>query len=261
MKGTIWLAWAVVIAGCGQGVQREVEAPQAAPAQTHSRTEAAAPTPPQAPAVPVLTSANCAEVLTAYAAEHTERHVVIETRLGQITLELFDDVPIHRANFLYKVKSGYFDATEWVRLVPDFIVQGGNSEEPLPQQLRALLGKHTLPAEFRPHHVHHRGALAMSRSYENNPKKRSASYDFYIVVGRKITPRELFQLEQEGAVYTDEQKRIYREIGGTPHLDGEHTVFGQVVDGMEVVEALSKQPTDNVNWPLERVGIKMEAKP
>lgn len=217
------------------------------------------PAPP--PAVPLLTNANCAEVLTAYSAEHPEQHVVIHTRLGDIELELFDDVPVHRGNFLYKVNSGYFDATEWVRLVPEFIVQGGNSEEPMPQQLRALLGKHTLPAEFRPHHVHHRGALAMSRSYDNNPNKRSASYDFYIVVGRKITQRELFQLEQAGAQYTDEQKRLYREEGGTPHLDGEHTVFGKVVRGLDVVEALSQQPTDNVNWPLERVGIRMEAKP
>lgn len=256
-----WLVSVALIAGCGQGSDLPVEAPRAAPAQMPAEAPAPSHAPPSAPAVPVLTSANCAEVLTAYAAEHTERHVVIDTRLGQITIELFEDVPIHRANFLYKVKAGYFDATEWVRLVPDFIVQGGNSEEPLPQQLRALLGKHTLPSEFRPHHVHHRGALAMSRSYENNPNKRSASYDFYIVVGRKITPRELYQFEQEGADYTDEQARIYREIGGTPHLDGEHTVFGQVVDGMDVVEALSKQPTDNVNWPLERVGIKMEAKP
>lgn len=259
MKGMIWLVIAAFMMTCGEEPDLPVEEPRGVPAQTP--VDAPAPAPAPAPAVPVLTSANCAEVLTAYAAEHTERHVVIDTRLGQITLELFDDVPIHRANFLYKVKAGYFDATEWVRLVPDFIVQGGNSEEPLPQQLRALLGKHTLPAEFRPHHVHHRGALAMSRSYDNNPSKRSATYDFYIVVGRKITPRELFQLEQEGAAYTDEQKRIYREIGGTPHLDGEHTVFGQVVEGMDVVEALSKQPTDNVNWPLERVGIKMEAKP
>ena len=250
------VVWAVFVACSGEAVEPgsakapEVKAREATTAQADS-----------APAVPVLTNANCEEVLTQYGDENLENHVRISTRLGDIVVELFNDVPVHRANFLYKVKMGYFNSTEWVRLVPEFIVQGGNSEEPMPQQLRAMLGKHTLPAEFRAHHVHHRGALAMSRSYENNPEKRSASYDFYIVVGRKITPRELYQRKQEGVAYTPEQELIYRESGGTPHLDGEHTVFGRVVEGMEVVEALSQEPRDNVDWPLNRVGISMQALP
>ena len=112
--------------------------------------------------------------------------MALDTKHGRIVVELFDDVPVHRANFLYKVYRRYFDPSEFTRVVPDFVVQGGNSEEERPQQLRFLIGQHTLPAEFKDRHIHSRGALAMSRSYSNNPDKRSSGYDFYIVTGRKI---------------------------------------------------------------------------
>ena len=106
--------------------------------------------------------------------------------------------------------------------------------------------------------VHVRGALAMSRSYSNNPDKLSSSYDFYIVTGRRIGDVEIAQIEEEkGRKYSEAQKKAYKEIGGAPHLDGEHTVFGRVVRGMDVADRIAKTPRDESDWPLERLGIVM----
>ena len=153
----------------------------------------------------------------------------------------------------------YFDPAEFTRVVPDFVVQGGNSEEERPQQLRFLIGQHTLPAEFDPEHIHTRGALAMSRSYNDNPDKRSSGYDFYIVTGRKIGPQELGKVQRDrGVDYTTAQAQAYAKEGGAPHLDGEHTVFGRVVEGMEVVDKLAATPRDESDWPLTRLEVRMD---
>ena len=156
---------------------------------------------------PALDDKNAASFLAEWGRGQTENVVALDTKHGRIVVELFDDVPVHRANFLYKVYRRYFDPSEFTRVVPDFVVQGGNSEEERPQQLRFLIGQHTLPAEFKNHHIHSRGALAMSRSYSDNPDKRSSGYDFYIVTGRKIGAQELGRIQKEKGAVTPEIKR------------------------------------------------------
>ena len=208
---------------------------------------------------PTLDDANAASFLSEWGQEQTENRVVMETKHGAIVVELFDDVPVHRANFLYKVHRRYFDPAEFTRVVPDFVVQGGNSEEERPQQLRFLIGQHTLPSEFQTHRLHTRGALAMSRSYHDNPDKRSSGYDFYIVTGRKIGAQELARVQHDRDwSYTKEQSKAYASMGGAPHLDGEHTVFGRVVTGMEVVDRLAATPRDASDWPVERLEVTMQ---
>jgi peptidyl-prolyl cis-trans isomerase B (cyclophilin B) len=208
---------------------------------------------------PTLDDANAASFLSEWGQEQTENRVVMETKHGAIVVELFDDVPVHRANFLYKVHRRYFDPAEFTRVVPDFVVQGGNSEEERPQQLRFLIGQHTLPSEFQTHRLHTRGALAMSRSYHDNPDKRSSGYDFYIVTGRKIGAQELARVQHDRDwSYTKEQSKAYASLGGAPHLDGEHTVFGRVVTGMEVVDRLAATPRDASDWPVERLEVTMQ---
>ena len=207
---------------------------------------------------PTLDDENAASFLAEWGRGQSENRVALDTKHGRIVVELFDDVPVHRANFLYKVYRRYFDPSEFTRVVPDFVVQGGNSEEERPQQLRFLIGQHTLPAEFKNHHIHSRGALAMSRSYSDNPEKRSSGYDFYIVTGRKIGAQELGRIQKEkGRSYTREQAATYGRQGGAPHLDGEHTVFGRVVEGMDVVDRLASTPRDGSDWPVERLEVRM----
>ena len=180
--------------------------------------------------------------------------------MGEIGLETFSDAPLHSANFQYKVKRGYYMPSEFVRIVPEFVVQGGNSEDTRAQEMRWLIGKHTLPAEFRSNRLHFRGALAMGRTYKGNPNKRSASYDFYLVVGRRVTRAELARVEREkGISYTEAQKERYVREGGTPHLDFEHTVFGQLVSGFEVLDLLAEVDTDASDWPLRRQEFRLEA--
>ena len=210
--------------------------------------------------LPKLDNENSTEFLKKWGDEHDERFVTMDTKFGEIVVELFDDTPIHRANFIYKIYRRYYSPSEFIRVVPNFIVQGGNSEEERPQEMRFLIGLYSLESEIKSHYVHHRGALAMSRSYTNNPEKRSSSYDFYIVTGSKKSSGELARIEKEnGIVYTDQQTSMYKTYGGVPHLDGEHTVFGHVISGMNVVDSLAETPTDDSDWPLLKLEVKMAA--
>ncbi|MFT4780292.1 MAG: cyclophilin family peptidyl-prolyl cis-trans isomerase [Flavobacteriales bacterium] len=214
---------------------------------------------PQFAVYPRLKEEIAEAFLEEFGATHLQTRILMKTDYGEIEVELFDDTPFHRANFLYLIERDYFSPTQLVRVVKGFVIQGGNSEEVEDQEQRFLIGDYTLPSELKPHHLHLPGALAMSRSYDNNPDKRSSAYDFYIVDGAKVSQVGMFQAqEKSGMNYSEAQKDLYFKQGGTPHLDMEHTVFGRVTKGMDVVTELANLPTDASEWPIKEVKIFME---
>lgn len=196
--------------------------------------------------------------------------VVIETDRGKITLRLFDDTPVHRDNFIRLAKAGAYDGIIWHRVVKDMLIQSGDPRlkargEKLMVDTSQM--NYTLPAEIHyPRHYHRAGALAAAReSNDVNPEKRSSGTQFYIVGGTVYTPgklAEVHQLMQDAdtlhkiPALTEAQKKSYTTKGGAAHLDGEYTVFGQVVDGLEVVKYLTRTPTDDKEHPLKEIRIK-----
>lgn len=237
--------------------------------------------------------------------------VKISTSMGDITVELFNDTPIHRDNFLKLVKEGFYNGVLFHRVINDFMVQTGDpdsKEAPAGKMLGMGDPGYTLEAEFvYPRHFHRRGALAAARQGDAaNPQRRSSGSQFYIVTGKAYSAGQLDQMERQlqmaqqqeifnrlatenrdtimtlrrnrdqaglqalqenlialteaeaaknPAHLTDEQRTAYTADGGTPHLDGQYTVFGQVVDGMDVVDAIQKVETDRNDRPVEDVKI------
>lgn len=193
-----------------------------------------------------------------FAQKNKNKFVEIETTMGKIKIELFADVPQHSENFLKLVKDGFYDSLLFHRVIPSFMIQGGD-----PDSKNALDGQmlgngdvgYKIPAEFMvPKYYHKKGALAAAR--DNNPEKASSGCQFYIVVGRTFTDQDLTTMEQRGGfTYSEQAKKDYKNIGGTPHLDNGYTVFGQVVEGQEVVDAIAMTPRNASDRPNENVRI------
>lgn len=197
-----------------------------------------------------LTSENAEAKLKAYGDKNLDSLAVITTRHGSIKVRLFKDTPLHRANFVRLTKAGFYNQGEFYRVVKGFAVQGGDSDEREMKQ-----GAYKVPQELNPKHVHVRGALAMARyGDDRNPEKESSSHNFYIVTGESVTKEQLLAFEQKhGIKYTPAQEAAYLKYGGEPGLDMEYTVFGEVVEGMDVVEQIEQEPVDGSDWPRQIV--------
>jgi len=198
-----------------------------------------------------------------YSAFSQERvKVRIETTYGTMIAELYNETPIHRDNFLKLVHERFYDGTLFHRVIPAFMIQGGDpvSKEAKPSQQIGNGGPgYTLPAEFNPELIHKRGALAAARMGDAvNPKKESSGSQFYIVEGQVFDNQKIDMVEQRmGMKLSDEQKKVYTSLGGTPHLDGGYTVFGEVIEGLEVISKISNVERNKNNLPLEKVVMKI----
>ena len=163
-----------------------------------------------------------------YAKKNKENKVRIITKFGNIDILLYDNTPYHRANFVYLTKLKYFDGTMFHRVVPNFIIQGGNSDSRKKMKKRHEIGRYLLPPDTKKGHSHHRGVLSVPSSEIDNPHKLASPYEFFIV----------------------------HQSPGAYHLDGHYTAFGEVIDGMEVVDQINQLKIDNREMPISNVYMK-----
>ncbi len=188
--------------------------------------------------------------------------VQVITSLGEMTLELYNETPGHRDNFLKLVEDGFYDGTLFHRVINGFMIQGGDphSRDAVPGEPLGSGGPgYTIPAEIQEGLFHRKGALAAARQGDQiNPERRSSGSQFYIVHGRRFSHEELDRMEQQmDREFSPEQREAYTTVGGTPHLDGGYTVFGQVISGMEVIDKIAALETGAADRPKEDVVMEM----
>jgi peptidyl-prolyl cis-trans isomerase B (cyclophilin B) len=205
------------------------------------------------PDLATLSDTTAPAALLAYGKQYPGSEVLVKTRLGNIRVKLYDDTPIHKANFLLLARKGVFDETMFNRVVKDFAVQGGQTYEARTIRLK----RYRLPPEFRSEHFHHKGALGMARyDDDKNPGHLSSNTDFYFVVGEKLDSRQ--SAAMAGRKLTPAQVKAYATQGGVPSLDGKYTVFGEVIEGQEVVDKIANEPVESDKWPVKDIPIKVE---
>ena len=181
---------------------------------------------------PLITNENLVEFLTAYGKEHPETKVRINTQHGEIDIELYKDTPLHRANFIYLVKQEYFNGTFFHRIVSNFIIQGGNSDNITTPRKRNKLGKkYLIPSELKNGRKHKYGTVSGAKDYRKNPENKSVPFEFFIFLGPQSS---------------------------TAHLNGNYTIFGKVTKGMDIVEKIANLPADEGDWPKQNVYIEAE---
>ncbi|MBQ7734889.1 MAG: peptidylprolyl isomerase [Bacteroidales bacterium] len=186
--------------------------------------------------------------------------VLIKTSEGDITIALYDNTPKHKENFLKLVNDGFYNGVLFHRIIQGFMIQTGDPESkgaPAGKMLGNGGPGYTIPAEFKPENYHKRGAVAAARQGDQvNPTKASSGSQFYIVDGKPFNSNLMAQISyQYGKSFTEEQRKVYETIGGAPFLDGDYTVFGEVVEGMDVVDKIAAKPKDRYDRPTTDVKI------
>jgi len=179
----------------------------------------------------------------------------IETNLGNMRVKLYDQTPLHKENFEKLVAEQFYDGVLFHRIIAGFMIQTGNPATKSDSIEIDL--NYTIPAEFVPEYFHKKGALAAARTGDAvNPEKRSSSSQFYIVQGRTYTDEELNQIEERLQIeFSEFQRGIYKTVGGTPFLDQNYTVFGEVIEGLDVVDAIASVPTGPGDFPEKDIRI------
>ena len=197
----------------------------------------------------VVTQGNLQEVLTRYGKENPENEVLIETDFGNMKIRLYDETPLHRANFIKLIKEDHYEDGEFYRVFYRFMIQGGDLKNQF---------NYRIPAEFNTRYIHKRGALSMAREDENNPNLESSSTEFFIVHGGIYKD---YQVAEEaanlGLTLTPEQKQSYMSEGGYMSLDQQYTVFGEVVEGLDVIDKIASVKVHQEDKPLRKIPFRI----
>ena len=195
-------------------------------------------------------------------AQDKRRVVMMQTTAGNIRIELYNETPLHRDNFVRLVNEHFYDSLLFHRVIKSFMIQAG---DPVSRHAQpgVFLGdstlNYTIPAEIRTPQIYHkRGAVAMAREPDEvNPEQKSSSCQFYIVWGKRFSSQAIERIQERldtikgGSKLTDEMISTYRKTGGTPHLDGTYTVFGEVTEGLDVIERIQAVMTDDDDRPVD----------
>lgn len=208
----------------------------------------------------LFTLFGCLLFSCAFAAKPKHQYVKIRTSLGECIVMLYNETPLHRDNFVRLVKKKVLEGTLFHRVIQNFMIQGGDpdSKKAAPD---ILLGNgsvgYTVPAEFRDSLFHKKGALAAAR--DNNPDKASSGSQFYLVQGKVFTDEQLDALQQNrpGLVIPQWQREVYKTLGGTPHLDRNYTVFGEIVSGLDMVDHIAAQEKDGNDRPRQDISMSV----
>jgi len=223
IKLTLYLfSYIILLYGCKESPQKQIPQKKLTKGVKHTQSMVTAKPSDS------ITSKNAIDFLIRYGEAHPETRVHFKTRLGNLSIKLYKDTPLHRASFLFLINNGYFNTTCFHRIVPNFIVQGGNSENPNTLRIKNKYQNYTIPPEFRTHRKHKYGALAAAREWENNPSKKSNPFEFYFIQAKK----------------------------GAHHINGEHTVFGEITSGFDTLEKISRLQAGRDEWPYKDVFIK-----
>ncbi len=177
----------------------------------------------------LLNEKNAIPFLFEYQKNKLPSKVKVSTRFGDIIIKLFDEAPYHKSNFIYLTRLGYFNDTFFHRVVPNFVIQGGNSDHPNTSKKRRQIGRYLLPPDVKKGLKHHRGIVSMPSSEMDNPHRLASPYEFFIV-------------QQKGGAY---------------HLDGNYTPFGEVIEGIEIVDIICEQPIDSREAPIENIRMQV----
>ena len=175
-----------------------------------------------------LSDENVMEFFLEYDKHNKENKVRIVTDYGNIEIQLFDNTKFHRSNFIFLTKKKYFEGTQFYRVINNFVIQAGNSDNRKISQKRKKIGRYLLPNDLEKGYIHERGMVSMPSSLVDNPYKMASPFEFFIVQSKN----------------------------GAHHLDGNYTVFGKVISGMNTVDKIAATPTDNLDWPLQNIYIK-----